>query len=152
MIFDGFDFSGLKTHTGWLILIYVAVLIAMVVDLITGIRKAKLAGVATTSKGLKKTCDKAIKYFFPMLCLTCIDLIASNFLPLPVMTALMGVFNILCEFKSVMEKTHEKDEIRKAEKTMSIVLENKDELAHMIATLIKEYSEKGSSEDASDKK
>jgi hypothetical protein len=68
------------------------------------------------------------------------------------MTALMGVFNILCEFKSVMEKTHEKDEIRKAEKTMSIVLENKDELAHMIATLIKEYSEKGSGEDASDKK
>jgi hypothetical protein len=62
----------------------------------------------------------------------------STLLPLPVMTMAMGAFNIFCEWKSVMEKTHEKEEMRKAERTMSIVLENKEELAGLISKILKE--------------
>jgi phage-related holin len=125
MLFEGFDFGPLRVHAGWLLLIYAGVLLSMVIDLITGVRKAKAAGVARTSEGYKRSCEKAIKYFFPMMCLSCIDLMVSTLLPLPVMTMAMGAFNIFCEWKSVMEKTHEKEEMRKAERTMSIVLENK---------------------------
>ena len=54
-----------------------AMLVAMVVDLIFGVRKAKRNGEATTSTGLKKTCDKARKYFSPFMATVCIDIIAA---------------------------------------------------------------------------
>jgi hypothetical protein len=137
-MFQEFDFSVLRLHVCWFVLTYLGVLLAMFVDLITGVRKAKAAGTARTSEGYKRTCDKAIKYFFPMLCLSMIDLMASTLMPIPGFTMAMGAFNIFCEFKSVLEKTHEKEEIRKAEKTMSIVLENKEDFAKLLAKLMKE--------------
>lgn len=42
-----------------------ALIISMGVDLFFGIKKAKENGLATTSTGFKKTCDKARKYFSP---------------------------------------------------------------------------------------
>lgn len=138
-MFESFDFAPMVAHSVWLMLTYVAVLAAMVVDLVSGVRKARRAGVARTSTGFKKTCDKAIKYFFPMLCLTCIDLIASGVEPLPFLTMAMAAFNIFCEWRSVMEATHEKEELRRAERTMSIILENKDELAEALGKLIREH-------------
>lgn len=41
---------------------FATILIAMTIDLIAGIQKAKELHVARTSTGLKKTCDKAKKY------------------------------------------------------------------------------------------
>lgn len=140
-LFEGFDFGPLKIHSGWLAVIYAAVLFAMLVDLITGVHKARLAGKARTSEGYKRSCEKAIKYFFPMLCLSMIDLMASTVLTLPYMTMAMGAFNIFCEWKSVMEKTHEKEEIRKAEKTISIILENKEDILKALAQITKEQHE-----------
>jgi hypothetical protein len=140
-IFTDFDFSPMKLHVCWLMVIYLGVFVAMFVDLVTGVRKAKAAGKARTSEGYKRTCDKAIKYFFPMFCLSMIDLMVSSFMPVPGFTMAMGGFNIFCEFKSVMEKTHEKEEIRKAEKTMSIVLENKEDFAKLLAKLMKEAAQ-----------
>ena len=98
-LFGDFDFSRIHLHVVWWVLTYGAVLFAMFIDLITGLRKAKQAGIATTSRLLKKSCDKAIKYFFPMLCLMPVDILASQFLPLPAFTMLMAAFNIFCEWK-----------------------------------------------------
>ena len=53
-----------------------ALIVSMAVDLFFGIKKARQNGEATTSKGLKKTCDKARKYFSPFMVTVCIDLIA----------------------------------------------------------------------------
>ena len=65
-------------HTAvWLALTYIAVMLAMAVDFVAGLRKAKQAGIATTSRGFKMTVEKATKYFLPMLCLSCIDIITS---------------------------------------------------------------------------
>ena len=98
----------------WLALAYIAVILAMAVDFIAGRRKAKLAGIATTSRALKMTTEKATKYFLPMLCLSCIDVLTSVVLPAPFLTLLMGAFNIFCEWKSVLESTHDKQELREA--------------------------------------
>ena len=76
-LFGDFDFSRIHIHVVWLVLTYCAVLFAMFIDLITGLRKAKQAGIATTSRLLKKSCDKAIKYFFPMLCLMPVDFMTA---------------------------------------------------------------------------
>lgn len=43
---------------------------------------------------------------------------------------------IFCEFKSVREKSWEKAELRKAEKTMSVIIENKDDIARMVAQIL----------------
>lgn len=132
------DFERLYFFGLWFVITYGLMIVAMGVDLVTGVRKARLAGRARTSQGYKMTCDKAIKYFLPMLCLTCLDLIGSMVLPCPVFTMLLGAFNVFCEFKSVMEKTHEKEEIHDAANTMNVVLKNKDDIVGMIAELIKQ--------------
>ena len=43
---------------------------------------------------------------------------------------------IFCEFKSVREKSWEKAELRKAEKTMSVIIENKDDIAKIMSQIL----------------
>ena len=76
-----------------------AMLVAMVVDLIFGVRKAKRNGEATTSTGLKKTCDKARKYFSPFMATVCIDIIAACAnLQVPIFSMLWSAYCVFCEF------------------------------------------------------
>ena len=118
-----------------------ALIISMAVDLLFGIKKAKQNGEATTSMGLKKTCDKARKYFSPFLVTVCIDLIACIVMPFPVFSMIWAGYCVFCEFMSVREKSWQKAEIRKQEKTISILLENKDDLAKAFAEVLKKQQE-----------
>lgn len=113
-----------------------ALILAMVIDLFFGIRKAKQRGEATTSQGFKKTCEKARKYFSPYLVLICIDLLACVLVPVPAFSMLWAAYCIFCEFVSVREKSWQKEELRKAEKTMNVIIENKDDLAKLVAAVL----------------
>ncbi|MBQ5547967.1 MAG: phage holin family protein [Muribaculaceae bacterium] len=124
--------ASLHIHAVWLAIAYVAVILAMAVDFIAGLRKAKIAGKVTTSRALKMTTEKATKYFLPMLCLSCIDVLTSVVLPAPFFTLLMGAFNIFCEWKSVLESTHDKQELREAANTFNVIVKNKDDIAGII--------------------
>lgn len=115
-----------------------AIVLSMFVDLLSGVKKAIENGEATTSTGFKKTCDKARKYFSPFLVTVCVDLIACIVIPIPIFSMLWAVYVCFCEFKSVREKSWQKAEIRKQERTVSILLENKDDIAKMIAEVIKD--------------
>ncbi len=126
-----------KTFIVWLAATYVCVLVAVAVDFVSGVRKARKAGIKTNSRGYKKTCDKAVKYFLPMLCLSCIDFITSVFFAAPFLTMAMAAFNIFCEWKSVMESTHEKLEIKRAAETLRLVVENHDDKAQAVAEIFK---------------
>lgn len=116
-------------------------LFAMLVDLIFGVKKARLLGEATTSTGYKKTCEKGKKYFTPFAVLMCIDMISSVILPVPFFSMIWSGYCLFCEFKSVREKSWTKAELRRAERTMSVVIENKDEIAKLVAGLV--LGEKG---------
>ena len=118
-----------------------ALIVSMAVDLFFGIKKARHNGEATTSMGLKKTCDKARKYFSPFLVTVCIDLIACIVMPFPVFSMIWAGYCVFCEFMSVREKSWQKAEIRKQEKTISILLENKDDLAKAFAEVLKKQQE-----------
>ena len=118
-----------------------ALIVSMAVDLLFGIKKAKQNGEATTSMGLKKTCDKARKYFSPFLVTVCIDLIACIVMPFPVFSMIWAGYCVFCEFMSVREKSWQKAEIRKQEKTISILLENKDDLAKAFVEVLKKQQE-----------
>lgn len=86
------------------------------------------------------TCDKAVKYLLPMVCLTCVDVISSIVFSAPFLTMIMGAFNIFCEWKSVMESTYEKTEIRRAAETVRLVIENRDDIAKAISEILKSES------------
>ena len=118
-----------------------ALIVSMAVDLLFVLYKAKQNGEATTSMGLKKTCDKARKYFSPFLVTVCIDLIACIVMPFPVFSMIWAGYCVFCEFMSVREKSWQKAEIRKQEKTISILLENKDDLAKAFAEVLKKQQE-----------
>ena len=126
-----------------------AMLVAMVVDLIFGVRKAKRNGEATTSTGLKKTCDKARKYFSPFMATVCIDIIAACAnLQVPIFSMLWAAYCVFCEFISIREKAWQKAEIRKQERTMKVILENKDDIAKTLIQLLnQEQQEGGDNED-----
>lgn len=67
-----------------------------------------------------------------------IDLIACTVLPFPVFSMIWAGYCVFCEFVSVREKSWQKAEIRKQEKTVSILLENKEDLARAFAEIMKE--------------
>lgn len=124
--------ASLHIHAVWLALTYISVILAMAIDFVAGLRKAKAAGIASNSRGYKMTTEKAAKYFLPMLCLTCVDIMTSVILPAPFFTMLMGGFNIFCEWKSVMESTHDKQEMREAANTLNVIVKNKDDIVGII--------------------
>lgn len=121
-----------------------AMLVAMIVDLIFGVRKAKRNGEATTSTGLKKTCDKARKYFSPFMATVCIDIIAACAnLQVPIFSMLWAAYCVFCEFISIREKAWQKAEIRKQERTMKVILENKDDIAKTLIQLLNQEQQEG---------
>lgn len=113
-----------------------ALLAAMGVDFFVGIHKARQRREATTSKGFKKTARKATKYLTPYMVLVFIDLICCAVIPLPAFSMIWAAYCIFCEFVSVREKAWEKAEILRAERTMNIVIENKDDIAAIVAKLL----------------
>lgn len=125
-----------------------AMLVAMVVDLIFGVRKAKRNGEVTTSTGLKKTCDKARKYFSPFMATVCIDIIAvcAN-LQVPIFSMLWAAYCVFCEFISIREKAWQKAEIRKQERTMKVILENKEDIAKTLIQLLNQEQKEGGEKD-----
>ena len=125
-----------------------AMLVAMVVELIFGVRKAKRNGEATTSTGLKKTCDKARKYFSPFMATVCIDIIAACAnLQVPIFSMLWSAYCVFCEFISIREKAWQKAEIRKQERTMKVILENKEDIAKTLIQLLNQEQKEGGEKD-----
>lgn len=93
----------------------VIVLIAMGIDLISGINKARMNGKVKTSWGLKRTMSKFIMYEGGMLIAGGVDVLmhSSHLYDLfclhaikgvPVITCLVGAFLCVVEFMSVREK------------------------------------------------
>lgn len=113
-----------------------AMICAMAIDLVFGVQKAKNNGEARTSTGYKKTAAKAQKYFSPFLVLVFIDLICCYLIPVPAFSMIWAAYCVFCEFKSVREKSWQKAELRKAEKTMNIIIENKDDIAKLVAEML----------------
>ncbi len=120
------------------VLCMASMIASMLVDLVFGVKKARQNGEATTSTGLKKTCDKARKYFSPFLVTVCIDIIASCAgVPVPIFSMIWAAYCVFCEFMSVREKAWQKAEIRKQENTMRVVLQNRGDLAKAIVEALR---------------
>ena len=116
----------LYLHIVLITLCAAAILVAMGVDLFFGIRKAHERGQPTTSRGLKMTSRKAVKYLVPFLVLTLIDIIGTAVFSAPYLSMAWAGYCLLCEFKSVREKAWEKEEIDKQNRIVQTTIAEGD--------------------------
>lgn len=132
----------IRHECAWFATIFACVTFAMFLDLLAGVHKARLRHEATTSKGLKRTAAKAEKYYLPLLCATCFDVIVSPLSSYPVFTAVIGLFLVICEFKSIFESTRTKAELRDAESTMQVIIKGRDDVSKIVSEVLKQLNVK----------
>ena len=112
-------FVGIENMLSIVVVAMVIVLFAMMLDLASGLYKAKLRGEIRSSWGLKRTLSKFIAYEGGMLIAAGVDLLMhlSRLMHLfgleaiygvPVVTCLVGVFLLVVEFISIREKADKK--------------------------------------------
>lgn len=100
---------------------YTLVFLIVLLDLWSGIRKARRRGEFRSSYGLRKTVSKVAGYFNMMMALTLIDVmlitavvhlapqISFRIPVIPVLSLAGAVFAGIIEFKSIYEKAGDKD-------------------------------------------
>lgn len=105
---------------------YVAVLAAMLIDLRAGTLKARRRGEKRTSRGYRRTVDKASRYFITLMALSVMDAVVVMTLyymragmgwhvpVFPALTTIGSIGLILIEVKSVMESAQQKGDYRRA--------------------------------------
>lgn len=112
MKFDNLlNVEALVHHLPLFVWIYLLVIVAVVVDLVTAIHYCKRAGIPIMSYKLRKTIDKLIRYFGLLFIASTIDTICflvqiydlTGFASLPFMTGFAGILLCLIEAKSVFE-------------------------------------------------
>lgn len=113
---------------------YAGVLIAILADLVSGLRKAKFRGEKCTSWGLRRSVDKLVRYFLALISLSIVDFMAmaaivalhqSGTLSIPVfpfLTTFGALALALIEVKSICEKSEEKDDFRNAAKLFAEIV------------------------------
>lgn len=130
-------FHGLGGMVIVAVMAMLVVLFAMSVDLVSGIRKAKLRGELRTSTALKRTLTKFISYQGGMIIALGVDMLIhmsqllhlfglSAIYGVPVVTCLVGVFLLVVEFISVREKydAKTKKEMQEAASFIAKLVEN----------------------------
>lgn len=132
----------------------VIVMLAMMIDLASGLYKAKLRGEIRSSWGLKRTLTKFITYEGGMLIAAGIDLLMhmsqlvhlfglETISGVPVITCLVGVFLLVVEFISIREKADHKTkkEMSEAAEVLVKMLSN-DNFKEVIRAAIEQEEKK----------
>ena len=137
------------------VLAMIIVVLAMTVDLVSGLIKAKQRGEIRSSYGLKRTLNKFVLYEGGMLIAAGIDLLIhlSHLLQLfplkaiegvPVITLVVGIYLLIVEALSVREKAEQKvrDDMRKAKELLEKVI-TKEDIADILSEVIERRSKDG---------
>lgn len=124
------DYHALKLKLGLVGIFWALVIFAMIIDLISGVHKAKQRGEFRSSAGFKRTVSKFIMYIsalgFAFLsdCLFVFVIESFNsFMPvIPYMTIIVSLYIIIfVEGRSVLEKASEKDRKQISEDALTIL-------------------------------
>ncbi len=150
-------FKGAENMLVIVVLACIIVFVAMCVDLVSGLHKAKQRKEIRSSYGLKRSLGKFIMYEGGMLIACGVDVL-MHFCKLlkvlhldviygiPIITCLLGIFLLIVEFLSVREKADDKTktEISRVEKLASKMV-NKDELVNALTQAIVNANKGGNS-------
>lgn len=137
------DYQTARIDAAIIGIMWLLVAIAIVIDLFSGVRKARERGEMRTSYGFKQTVNKVVLYYAFMLFALMFDCIGMFFYPLPVVTFVCAAFLIFIEGKSVFEKAHDKDKRKftKSVEELTILLENREDLIKGLSELVKQKAE-----------
>ena len=136
------------------------VFFAMMIDLASGLRKAKIRGQLRSSQALKRSITKFITYEGSMIIALGVDMLihmsklAQMFgldivYGVPVITCLVGVFLLAVEFMSVREKADQKTkkEMSDAAALLAKMLEN-DNLKEVFRVAMEQQNQKAQAQPA----
>lgn len=136
------------------------VFFAMMIDLASGLRKAKIRGELRSSQALKRSITKFITYEGSMIIALGVDMLihmsklAQMFgldivYGVPVITCLVGVFLLAVEFMSVREKADQKTkkEMSDAAALLAKMLEN-DNLKEVFRVDMEQQNQKAQAQPA----
>lgn len=140
--------EGVADKMGMVLVIYFLVLFAVLVDLYTGIRRARLQGLARTSRAYRRTVNKVNRYYSLLLIASFIDmscLLVSAWeqvgvLSMPYMTWLGGVGLCLIELRSVWENTRGekgKDDIEETARVLAKAVGQVRDPERLVDTMLK---------------
>lgn len=105
-------------------IVYILVFFVIMLDLGSGLAKAKRRGKLRSSYALRKTVDKLVRYFSMLLVISAIDAVqmlavaqwdiaTGHKIPcLPALTFLAAIFVGFIELKSIYENSEEKEQAR----------------------------------------
>lgn len=128
--------------------IYILVLLAILADLWSGVRKAKRLGISRTSYGFKRTVDKVAKYYNMLLALTIVDAMQMGAFwyldkfyeivwPMfPFITLLGGLGTCLIEIKSIYEKAEDKVRLDDVSMLVGKIVTNKDDIPEIVKSVL----------------
>lgn len=137
----GGEFEALQKEVYILAVPYAVVFIAMVLDLISGILKAKKLGEASTSLGLRRTVNKFKDYYGMLLVASLIDILLSvvEVYSLPYVTFACGIYLTFIEGLSIREKGEDKGhrQNNKDLKAFVTLLENRGDLVKAFTEIVK---------------
>ncbi len=141
------DYETLATKLELIIIMWIIVLIAIIIDLISGLRKATLLGEVHTSYGFRRTVSKMVQYYGLLCFAFMFDVLASLVLPMSYFSMLASFFLVFIEAKSVFEKAKDKDRRKMNEsiKDLLVLIENKDNILKGVSEILKN-AEKDSTE------
>lgn len=142
-------FVGYGNMIAVIVIACMLVLAAMIIDLISGLSKARQRGELRSSWGLKRTLTKFITYEGGMLIAAGVDILMHlcHILELfhldilyrtPVITCLLAIFLLVVEFISVREKADKKirSEFHQVEELASKLVK-KEDLLQILETILK---------------
>ena len=102
---------------------YAGVLLAVLADLVSGLRRARREEVRCTSRGLRRTVAKLSSYYLALVCLTVVDVMAVTSIialdamgrdtipAFPYLTTLGSLSLALIEAKSIVENSPHRTDI-----------------------------------------
>lgn len=147
-------FQGAENMLGIVVIACFVVLVAMAIDLVSGLYKAKLRGELRTSQALKRTMTKFITYEGGMLIAAGVDLLfhisrivrlfgLESIYGIPVITCLVGIFLLVVEFISIREKADHKTkkQMNDAAVLLTELLKN-DNLKDILKTALEQQESK----------
>lgn len=144
-------FEGIGLMSLLCVVVMILVIVAMAVDLLSGVRKAKLRGEARTSYGLSRTFTKFLIYEGILIISACIDMLihfvvysmTDKVYLVPVMCCGMGIVLCAVEGWSVYEKAEDKQRKKIADvATVAAALADKETLKEVITEAIQRSMQK----------
>ena len=146
------DYKTLITTLFVVCFAWIVVIVAMLIDLYFGVKKAKELGEATSSEGFRRTINKATYYFALMgfaFLFDIFDVVTPYFFPhplgsIPFVSVFAALGLVLTEAKSVREKAEEKARRRTDEsfRKMLELMQNREDVMREIADHLKKERQK----------